>query len=92
VRGRRFYFGGKPRGYKPVGAKDVAQRIVGDPRQISRLSITHFLADGGFPFSQSGRHFRPGLPALLVRPPVGGEEYAGRGHEHHQNGRDRSGQ
>jgi hypothetical protein len=76
----------------PMGAKGVTQRIVGVARQVLRPDGLDDLAYGGIPLSRCGRDLGPGLPALDLRPPIGGEEDAGRGHEQHQADRDGSGQ
>jgi hypothetical protein len=76
----------------PMGAKGVTQRIVGVARQVLRPDGRDGPADRGIPLSRCRRDVGPGLPALDLRPPIGGEEEAGRGHEQHQADSDGSGQ
>ncbi len=58
---------------KTVGAKD-SECIDLKGRQVSCVDIRRFQAGAGIPFSPYGRHLSPGLPALVLRPPIGNEE------------------
>jgi transposase IS166 family protein len=92
ARGRQLHSGHSARQRDVADAKDPAQSVGLDGRHVACIDIRRLQPDVDIAFSPAGRNLGPSLPALDLRPPIGGEEHAGRGRQQHEADRDGSGQ